>query len=95
MIAVTPDITGVAAIRHGVLRLTFADGLSGEIEGLDRMRELNAHQMRLMLERVSTEDLALIDRAIRILADAADGLVASAARPTHPTAAPAAHEELS
>ena len=38
MIAVTPDITGVAAIRHGVLRLTFADGLSGEIEVLDRMR---------------------------------------------------------
>ena len=38
MIAVTPDITGVAVIRHGVLRLTFADGLSGEIEVLDRMR---------------------------------------------------------
>jgi hypothetical protein len=38
MIAVTPDITGVAAIRHGVLCLTFADGLSGEIEVHDRMR---------------------------------------------------------
>ncbi|MDP9189258.1 MAG: DUF2442 domain-containing protein [Actinomycetota bacterium] len=25
-------------IRHGVLRLRFADGLSGEVEVLDRMR---------------------------------------------------------
>jgi hypothetical protein len=34
--------TGVApeatVIRHGVLRLRFADGLSGEVEVLDRMR---------------------------------------------------------
>jgi len=38
MIGLTPDITAVAVVRHGVLRLTFADGLSGEVEVLDRMR---------------------------------------------------------
>ena len=34
----TPDITDVSVIRHGVLRLTFADGLEGEVDVLDRMR---------------------------------------------------------
>lgn len=34
----TPDITEVAVVRHGVLRLTFADSLSGEVDVLDRMR---------------------------------------------------------
>ena len=34
----TPDITAVAVVRHGVLRLTFANGLEGEVEVLDRMR---------------------------------------------------------
>lgn len=34
----TPDITAVAVVRHGVLRLTFADGLSGEVDVLARMR---------------------------------------------------------
>jgi hypothetical protein len=38
MIGLTPDITDAAVIRHGVLRLRFADGLSGEVEVLDRMR---------------------------------------------------------
>jgi hypothetical protein len=38
MIGLTPDITAVAVVRHGVLRLTFGDGLSGEVEVLDRMR---------------------------------------------------------
>jgi hypothetical protein len=38
MIGLTPDITEVAVVRHGVLRLLFADGLSGEVEVLDRMR---------------------------------------------------------
>jgi hypothetical protein len=38
MTGLTPDITDVAVIRHGLLRLTFADGLSGEVEILDRMR---------------------------------------------------------
>jgi hypothetical protein len=33
----TPDITAVSVVRHGVLRLTFADGLSGQIHVLDRM----------------------------------------------------------
>jgi hypothetical protein len=38
MIGLTPDITAVAVVRHGVLKLTFADGLTGEVDVLDRMR---------------------------------------------------------
>ena len=38
MIGLTPDITDAAAVRHGVLRLVFADGLIGEVDVLDRMR---------------------------------------------------------
>lgn len=34
-----PDITAVSVINHhGTLKLTFADGLSGEVDVLDRMR---------------------------------------------------------
>jgi Protein of unknown function (DUF2442) len=38
MIGLTPDITAVSVVRHGVLRLTFADGLDGEVDVLERMR---------------------------------------------------------
>jgi Protein of unknown function (DUF2442) len=38
MNGLTPDITAVRVVRHGVLSLTFADGLVGEVEVLDRMR---------------------------------------------------------
>jgi hypothetical protein len=38
MIGLTPDITAVSVVRHGVLRLTFADGLASEIDVLERMR---------------------------------------------------------
>jgi Protein of unknown function (DUF2442) len=38
MIGLTPDITEAVAVRHGVLRLVLADGLTGEIDVLDRMR---------------------------------------------------------
>jgi hypothetical protein len=38
MIGLTPDITAVSVVRHGVLRLTFADGLTDELDVLDRMR---------------------------------------------------------
>ena len=38
MIGLTPDVTSVAVVDHGVLRLTFADGLSAEFDVLDRMR---------------------------------------------------------
>jgi hypothetical protein len=38
MIGLTPDITEVAVVTHGVLRLTFADGMTGEVAVLDRMR---------------------------------------------------------
>jgi hypothetical protein len=32
-----PDITAVSVVRHGVLRLTFADGLTGVVDVLPRM----------------------------------------------------------
>jgi hypothetical protein len=32
MIGLTPDITSVAVVRHGALRLTFTDDLTGELE---------------------------------------------------------------
>lgn len=38
MIGLTPDITAVTVVRHGVLRLSFADGLSAELDVLDRMQ---------------------------------------------------------
>jgi hypothetical protein len=37
MNGLTPDIAAVEVVRHGVLRLTFADDLSGEVDVLDRM----------------------------------------------------------
>jgi hypothetical protein len=37
MNVLTPDIVDVAVVRHGVLKLTFADGLSGEVDLLARM----------------------------------------------------------
>ena len=37
MIGLTPDITEAHAVRHGVLALTFADGLRGEVAVLERM----------------------------------------------------------
>jgi DNA-binding MarR family transcriptional regulator len=38
---------------------------------LERMRELNHHQMRTLLERLSEDELTVIERAIEILAAAA------------------------
>jgi Protein of unknown function (DUF2442) len=37
MIGLTPDITDVVVPAHGRLRLTFADGLSGDVDVLERM----------------------------------------------------------
>lgn len=37
MTGITPDITAAAVVQHGVLELTFADGLRGEVAVLDRM----------------------------------------------------------
>jgi hypothetical protein len=37
MTGLTPDITSAIVVRHGVLRLSFADGLTGEVEVLARM----------------------------------------------------------
>jgi hypothetical protein len=38
MIGLTPDITAAQVVSHGVLRLTFTDGLVGDVDVLDRMR---------------------------------------------------------
>ena len=38
MIGLRPDITTVVVVSHGVLRVTFADGLTGEVDVLQRMR---------------------------------------------------------
>lgn len=38
MIGLTPDITEVTPVSHGVLRVVFADGLTGEVDVLARMR---------------------------------------------------------
>jgi uncharacterized protein DUF2442 len=38
MTGLTQDITAVTVVRHGVLRLMFADGLTGDVEVLGRMR---------------------------------------------------------
>jgi hypothetical protein len=38
MIGLTPDITDAAVLRHGVLSVTFADGTTGEVAVLERMR---------------------------------------------------------
>lgn len=38
MTGLTPDITAATVVRHGVLRLAFADGISAEVDVLDRMR---------------------------------------------------------
>jgi hypothetical protein len=37
MIGLTPDIAEVHVLSHGRLRLTFADGLVGDIDVLERM----------------------------------------------------------
>ena len=38
MTGLTPDITTAEVVRHGVLALGFADGTTGEVEVLERMR---------------------------------------------------------
>jgi hypothetical protein len=37
MTGLTPDITAVVVVDHGVLRLTFADGVTGDVAVLERM----------------------------------------------------------
>jgi hypothetical protein len=37
MIGLTPDITAAEVLRHGELRLTFADRTQGDVFVLDRM----------------------------------------------------------
>jgi Protein of unknown function (DUF2442) len=37
MTGLTPDITAVSVLGHGLLGVTFADGVTGEVEVLGRM----------------------------------------------------------
>jgi Protein of unknown function (DUF2442). len=37
MTGATPEITALTVVRHGVLRIFFADGTSGDVDVLDRM----------------------------------------------------------
>jgi hypothetical protein len=46
MTGLTPDITAVTVVEHGILRLTFADGLSAQLNVLDRMQGLVFAQAR-------------------------------------------------
>src|SRR4051812_10731316 len=54
---------------------------------LDHLRELNTRRMRDLLSRVSVEDLAVVERAIAVLADAMDAEVAATTSST-----PARHQ---
>ena len=38
MIGLTSGVTEARAVRHGVLAVTFAEGLQGEVDVLNRMR---------------------------------------------------------
>jgi DNA-binding MarR family transcriptional regulator len=76
--------------RHVLLSLTETGAAS-----LDRMRELNAGHMRLMLEHVSDADLVTIDRAIRALTEAAVEMAPPPQPPLHFPAASAARKEPS
>jgi Protein of unknown function (DUF2442) len=49
MNGLTPDITHASVVRHGVLELTFADGLSGVVEVLP-------HMWGPVFERARTEE---------------------------------------
>ena len=57
MNGITPDITDVVVLRHGVLRLTFADGCRGDVEVLDRMRGpvFDAARTPEVFERVAVD----------------------------------------
>lgn len=55
MTGLTLDITSVSVVRHGVLDLTFADGLRGEVEVLDRMRAPVFTQARTVAGFASVE----------------------------------------
>jgi hypothetical protein len=37
MTGLAPDITDATVVRHGVLKLKFADGLTGEVDVLGRI----------------------------------------------------------
>jgi DNA-binding MarR family transcriptional regulator len=55
--------------RSVILTMTGAGAAS-----LDRMRELNARQLEVLLDRVSDDDLAVVDRALHILTAAIDAM---------------------
>jgi hypothetical protein len=46
MSGLTPDIETADLVRHGVPHLTFADGVTGELDVLDRMRDTLYERIR-------------------------------------------------
>jgi hypothetical protein len=58
MTGLTSDIVAAAPVRHGVLRVVFADGLTSEIEVLPRMRGPVFDEARTVegFERVEVDD---------------------------------------
>src|SRR5262245_45630919 len=53
------------------------------LETLEQMRELSTRQLRALFDLVGDDDLAVIDRAIRILTEAVDAALDPAIRSTH------------
>jgi DNA-binding MarR family transcriptional regulator len=49
---------------------------------LEHLRELNTHRMRELLSHVPPEDLAVVERAIAVLADAMDTEIATTTTPS-------------
>jgi DNA-binding MarR family transcriptional regulator len=54
------------------------------LETLEQMRELSTRQLRALFDLVADADLAVVERAIRILTRAVDAAIDPSARSTHP-----------
>ncbi len=63
------------------------------MQTLEQVRELSTRQLRKLFELVSDEELEIVERATRILADAASAAApATAASPTSSTTVPGSNE---
>ena len=54
------------------------------LETLERLRELSTRQLRALFDLVGDDDLAVVERAIRILTEAVDAAAESSTRSTEP-----------
>jgi DNA-binding MarR family transcriptional regulator len=54
------------------------------LETLERLRELSTRQLRALFDLVADDDLAVVERAIRILTEAVDAAAASTTRSIEP-----------